>query len=468
MQHWTGGDWLEGQNAWRRFVLAHHHPKKDGQPAQPPIFCGGSWIFAESTITTPARVMSLVDKFREHGLDTECFWMDAGWYSTKGPPDWGSETGTWRADPRRFPDGLGPVGEGLRDMGLGYLVWFEPERVTSDSDIAREHPEFVWGGAEGGLFKLGDPEARQWLTDYLVNFIQESGITIYRQDFNMDPLRFWRENDAPDRQGMNEIRHIEGLYQFWDDLVARIPGLLIDNCSSGGRRLDIEMVSRSMAFWRTDGWDSESGLQTMLNLWFPGHSGGISEDDPYKFRARLAQGVYLVLHWDVASTDPPVEQAPDATHARGTYLQWDYLVGRIPSLATNMEMHIEWEPMFDPELLRWLLEEWRQLRSLWHGDFYPLVAPTDSPAEWVAYQLHLEDAGRGAVVALRRPGSPYRVVDLQPRNIDTEGTYRTEFRDPCAHDRVVTKTMRGDELADLAITIEDTRRSLVITYEKTD
>ena len=469
MQHWQGADWLEGQNAWRRFILAYHHPQQDGRPARPPIFCGGSWIFAESTISTPERVVALAEKYREHGLETECFWMDAGWYTTAPPPDWASQVGTWRADPKRFPEGLGPVGKAFRDMGLGYLLWFEPERVGADSDIAREHPEFVWGGTEGGLFKLGDPAARQWLTDYLVDFIQESGVTIYRQDFNMDPLRFWRDNDPPDRQGMSEIRHIEGLYQFWDDLVDRVPGLLIDNCSSGGRRLDIEMVSRSMAFWRTDGWNSESGLQTMLNLYFPGHSGGIGEDDPYNFRTRLGAGAYLVLHWDIESTDPPAERADtEADHTPGGYGFWSSLVAQVPALMTDTRMHIEWAPKFDPARMRWLLDEFRELRPLWYGDFYPLLTPSDSPTDWVAYQVHRSDLGRGAVVAFRRPASPYPIAKVRLRDIQPDATYRAAFRDPLASEPVVTRTVRGDELADLAITIGHTRRSLVITYEQTD
>jgi hypothetical protein len=72
-----------------------------------------------------------------------------------------------------------------------------------------------------------------------------------------DPLPYWRANDAPDRQGMAEIRHVEGLYEFWNDLLRRHPGLVIDNCASGGRRIDLETISRSIPLWRSDwqcGW----------------------------------------------------------------------------------------------------------------------------------------------------------------------------------------------------------------------
>ena len=56
----------------------------------------------------------------------------------------------------------------------------------------------------------------------------------------MEPLPYWHAADTADRQGMAETRHIEGLYAFWDDLLKRHPNLIIDNCASGGRRIDLE------------------------------------------------------------------------------------------------------------------------------------------------------------------------------------------------------------------------------------
>ena len=81
------------------------------------------------------------------------------------------------------------------------------------------------------------------MTERISSLIEEFGVTIYRQDFNMAPGPVWTEADTPDRVGMSEIRHIEGLYAFWDELLARHPGLVIDNCSSGGRRIDLESIS---------------------------------------------------------------------------------------------------------------------------------------------------------------------------------------------------------------------------------
>ena len=90
------------------------------------------------------------------------------------------------------------------------------------------------------------------MTDLLVQRIGEFGMDWYRNNFNIDPLPFWRQSDAVDRQGMTEIRYVEGQYAMWDEMIARHPGLFIDNCASGGRRIDLETIQRSVALWRSD------------------------------------------------------------------------------------------------------------------------------------------------------------------------------------------------------------------------
>jgi hypothetical protein len=69
---------------------------------------------------------------------------------------------------------------------------------------------------------------------------------VYRNDFNMDPLPYWRAADAPDRQGITEIRYVEGLYAMWDEIRAKTSGTVPDDCASGGRRIDLEMCIRSI------------------------------------------------------------------------------------------------------------------------------------------------------------------------------------------------------------------------------
>lgn len=93
------------------------------------------------------------------------------------------------------------------------------------------------------------------MTDLISQRLEEYDIDIYRQDFNMPAWNSWQRNasgpdgsEEPDRVGLNEMKHVAGLYDFLDGLVARRPHLLIDNCAGGGRRMDLEMLKRSVTF----------------------------------------------------------------------------------------------------------------------------------------------------------------------------------------------------------------------------
>ena len=88
----------------------------------------------------------------------------------------------------------------------------------------------------------------------------------------MDPLEYWHAADALDRQGITEVRHVEGYLAYWDELRRRHPDLLIDSCASGGRRNDLETMRRSVPLWRTD-WRCEpigtQGCGYGIALWIP-------------------------------------------------------------------------------------------------------------------------------------------------------------------------------------------------------
>ena len=239
---WTG-DERRAINLWRRWYLAHVLPRPNGQPMRPLVAYSGPDEGEEFTAATEENQIRYIRKAARKGIHFDVWWIDAGWY-----PCWNEEherkwpiTGTWEPDPERFPNGMKAVSDAAAE-GADLLVWFEPERVRRGTKLDVEHPEWLLRADEGGdgLLFLGNPECRQWLTDHVCKLIADNGIGVYRQDFNFEPLLHWRNNDAPDRRGMNENLHVQGYLQYWDDLLARNPGLWLDSCASGGRRNDLE------------------------------------------------------------------------------------------------------------------------------------------------------------------------------------------------------------------------------------
>jgi len=418
---WQGDDYLHGHNMLRRFILAHHTAQKDGEPITGPLACnGGPAMFEEANKSTEHNQLALAERYRQFGLDTEYWWIDAGWFEGY----WPNGAGNWFIRKEAYPNGLRPVTDALRKMGLGLILWFEPERVYQGTRLDREHPDWVLRLPEnpGGLLDLGDPEARRWLTDHISGMIEQEGISIYRQDFNMDPLPYWRATDSPDRQGIHEIRHIEGLYAFWDELQARHPGLIIDNCASGGRRIDLETVSRSIPLWRTDyQYFEPNGYQCHtygLSLYLPCSGTGNDQPDPYAFRSSM--NAALVLGWNLYLPDFPVEQAQR------------------------------------------LIAEFKQVRPFFYGDYYPLTGHSISDDVWMAYQFHREDLNAGMFLAFRRPESPDPSIQLKLRALHPEARYALTFEDTG-----IQQTLTGQKLSTgFEVTLEDAPGSLLVTYRQ--
>lgn len=429
LQFWQG-DWIGAQNVWRRWMMAHSMPKPGGTLPPPQLVASSSRQFDEMIRANETNQIQFLDRYLEEGLKLDYWWMDAGWYIHHGG-GW-PRVGTWLVDTNRFPRGLRAVSDHAHRKGVKILVWFEPERVTAGTWLTENHPEWVLGGAQGGLLNLGDTSARQWLIEHVDRLLTEQGIDLYRQDFNMDPLPFWRNNDAPDRQGITEIKHVTGYLDYWDELRRRHPNLLIDSCASGGRRNDLETMRRAVPLWRSDYAYEAIGHQCMtygISLWLPFHGTGTvaTRNAPY-----YGSGV------------TPVEP----------YAFWSNVT---PSLGCGFDMR---EPL-DYAALRRLVGQWRRFAPNFSGDFYPLTPWSRDDTTWMAWQFHRPESGRGLVQVFRRHNSHYESARFPLRGLKAETLYRVENVDTGA-----ATDMAGRELAEagLPVSIAEKPGAAVLTY----
>ncbi len=417
------GDRWHGQNLLRQFILTHHRPARAGKPLIAPITCG-NWGG-----TAAAVHLDNIEQIIRNDLPIEYYWIDAEWY---GQGSWPVNVGNWQVKRDLYPAGFKPLSDALRKTGRELMLWFEPERVYKGTPWHKEHPQWLLDvGGESLLYNLGNPAARKFLTDFISAKVDEFGLGCYRQDFNIDPLPFWRAADAPDRQGITEIRYIEGLYAFWDELLQRHPGLIIDNCASGGRRLDLETLGRATPFWRTDGPRDAIAHQCHtfgLLPWVP--LSATSQDrarDDYEFRSSMCSA--LCLNWWV-SGDAPAE--------------------RIPA-----DFPFVWAKK--------TLADYLNFREFYYGDFYPLTGYSQGREVWMAYQLDRADMGRGMVVALRRPESPYETARFPLRGLDAKAKYRVTSLDLGPQ-----PALSGDELLGQGLEVRVPARpgSVLMVYRK--
>ncbi len=415
------GDRQRAQNVWRAWMLAHNLPRPGGSlPKIPNLAACSSHQFGEMINANSDSQKFFIEKYLERGMKLDYWWMDAGWYWNKtGWPN----TGTWEVDTNRFPGGLRPICDFAHARGVNTIVWFEPERVTEGTWLTDHHPDWIHGGAKGGLLNLGMTEARNWLIDHVDGLLTSEGIDLYRQDFNMDPLSHWRAKDAEDRQGITEIRHVEGYFAYWDALRERHPKMLIDSCASGGRRNDLETLRRAVPLLRSDYIMEPIGNQChtwALSSWFPFYGTGTSKTDPYLIMSTLCPS--FTACWD----------------QRDANIDW----GGIKSIV----------------------DHWREAAPNYYGDFYPLTSYSLKDDQWIAWQFDRPDAGAGMVQVFRRGSSVYESARLPLHSVDENARYRVVN---LSHPDAGT-IVNGKELADvgLPVTLASRPDAAFITYTK--
>ena len=245
---------LKGFNMFREWVMDCVYPENVTQSSYTVMEVAGP-----TSTRTSDEIIEILNGLDETLYEhTDAFWMDAGWYSYNS--GWHDGVGNWTVDTSRYDNGIIELSNYAKKKGLGHTLWYEPERVFPGTDfhtVGSENEQWLISvdGEENIMWNLADEEAFKYYCDYLLKSLKENGVTIYRQDFNFPPLKYWQKADSEyygGRTGICENHYVTNEYKFLDYLTENIDGLIIDNCASGGKRLDLEMAYRSIPFWRSD------------------------------------------------------------------------------------------------------------------------------------------------------------------------------------------------------------------------
>ncbi len=244
---------LKGFNVFRKWVTDSVYPENI------PDVMTMMEVAGPLSTNTAGQIIDTMNTFDKRVFEeVDYFWMDAGWY--KFNEGWHDSVGTWVPDENRYPNGIKELSDYAKERDCGLVLWYEPERVRVGSEIYNSHIEkSQWlldiGDDENLLYNLANEDAFNYLCELIVSSLKENKVSIYRQDFNIAPADFWETGDKEyydGRKGITENHYITNEYRYLDYLTDNIDGLIIDNCASGGRRLDLEMTRRSVPVWRSD------------------------------------------------------------------------------------------------------------------------------------------------------------------------------------------------------------------------
>ncbi len=199
------------------------------------------------------RLVRIADLAAEVGV--ERFVLDDGWFL--GRRDDTAGLGDWWVDEQVWPKGLGGLIDHVHGLGMEFGLWFEPEMVNPDSNLYREHPDWILA-ADGRVpllhrhqlvLDLSNPDAWRHVRDRVDAVLSENDVDYVKWDHNRDLLEAGsaHHGGAPAVHAQNDA-----YYALLDDLRARHPQVAWESCASGGGRIDLGVVERVERFWTSD------------------------------------------------------------------------------------------------------------------------------------------------------------------------------------------------------------------------
>ena len=231
--------------------------------------------------------------------------MDDGWFGARRHDRAG--LGDWYPHPDLFPDGLRAFVERVKNKGVKFGIWIEPEMVNPDSELYRAHPEWCLRAPgrvplesrQQLVLDMGNPAVVDYLSESLESCFRDVPIDYFKWDMNRHLSPVYSNNLPPERQGEAGFRHICGVYELFRRLRALFPHAMIENCSGGGGRYDLAMMKYSTQIWASDNTDpvARTYIQYGSTLGYPttvmschvaNHGGSIEDPRKLNFGFRVA------------------------------------------------------------------------------------------------------------------------------------------------------------------------------------
>ena len=373
----TDGGFGEASRILHRFERAYLLPGGLTSRQRPVLY--NSWEATTFSVDEPGQT-ALAQKAAKLGV--ERFVMDDGWFGARNNDRAG--LGDWTINPKKFPNGLGPLIESVNKLGMDFGLWVEPEMVNPDSDLYRAHPDWAMHFPDRPrtearnqlVLNMARNDVRDHIFGVLDRLLTENPkIAFLKWDMNRNFSEPGWPEAAPADEKKLWIAYTRNVYEIIDRLRAKHPKLEIESCSGGGGRADMGILTRTEEVWTSDNTDAFDRLR-------------IQEGFSYAYTPKT------MMAW---VTDVP------NYNGRSTPLQYRFLVAMTGSLGIGGNLN-KWSDA-DMSLAAKMVDLYKSIRkTVQEGRLYRLFSPRGDG--FTATQYVSED-GRQAVLFAFRTGQHY-------------------------------------------------------------
>lgn len=390
---YTGRDEDRAMNLWRHWFIDCNLRKIGGKLFEPNLSGGTSWLYGEMTNATDQNQIKAMKRYLDKEIPITYWWMDAGWYFRTGEESlsvW-LDTGTWMPDTSRFPSKFKDISDFGAENGVKTLLWFEPEVVRldwADHDDRNGIPKEYM--LDANLADFGNEDFVQWMVERVSTILTEGGISLYRQDYGINPGANFNALNSEGRMGIRENLYAQGYYKYWDLLIERFPDMMIDSCAAGGGRNDLESMRRAVPLHKTDhdysNQEDKQAMHQSLFMWLP--------------------------YFGACTTGPSTYTEADVYTMRSSYAPWIAMAWQV------------YYGRLDWDAIRGSAREWQKINSYYYSDYYQLTEWCRGTDGWRGWEFFDPDSGGGFIQMFRPGDAAEERKHIVVKGLDPMATYR--------------------------------------------
>ena len=206
------------------------------------------------------KILNIARKAKEIGI--ELFVLDDGWF---GKRNWDNASlGDWYPNLEKLPEGITGLAGKIEDLGMKFGLWFEPEMTNKDSDLFREHPDWLLADIRRNychsrnqyVLDFSKPEVVDHIHGQMRKILQDAPVSYVKWDMNRAFSEVFSNGNSKSYQGKVRHKYILGVYSLYERLIQEFPEILFESCASGGARFDPGMLYYAPQAWTSDDTDA--------------------------------------------------------------------------------------------------------------------------------------------------------------------------------------------------------------------